>query len=735
MKKLVLVFLTLFLNILAVAQQSQTGDNEKRLAFVIGNANYDGINKLRNSVNDARKMKESLSNLGFSVIYLEDADLVTIQKKFIEFKNQIKNHTVVLFYYSGHGLQVKDINYLVPIKADLESMSADETGSSIEFGCFKVNEIVEAMNEKQGNTNIIILDACRDNPVEKLAASKGAKTRSLATAQGLASMNASEGTIIMYATTAGRKASDGEGDNGLFTSELIKQMNKPRMKIEEVFKEVGKEVRQKSNNKQSPEFSGTFYGNFYFKPEKYMTPEEKEAERLEKEKKQKEEQAKIEEARRKALEEAAKANTEELAKIQAQKDAEQAAMRKQFEAELAAEKARLAQLTKQFEEEKAREQERIKAEIEKIKQAEKQKLAELEKRENELKAQLEKEKAEALKEANKKQKELEEAQRQAKEIEQKLLAEKLALEANRQKANEAQLKAQQRIIDSIAQASERLKFLQNEFTQIRQKQIADSLARVEKEMKMQKELEEAKQALTSSTNQEIGKLDEEQQEKIEEYNKKIQFFASEVANKEIQLAAAETAIATQKRIIDSLLALTESKKIKELNLTEQEKIDINMENEWKDFGRYRNFFEMDGYRFGYRIDRNNEFSYNIDVTKEIFKDDSNESEHVYVSRITIDDMSDKNITMKLLYSEYRDNHYMNYGWVTSASSYVEARFDLENKVVKFVPVSKISMLRNSGQDFISELNFEDSNLSIRSAIVITIKYFMRHYTRATRHVR
>lgn len=712
------------------AQQNQDtgGENEKRLAFVIGNAAYDELNKLPNSVNDARKMKENLSNLGFKVIYLEDADLATIQHKFIEFKNELKNHNVNLFYYAGHGIQVKNINYLVPIKANLQEMATDE--AAIEYGCFKVNDILAAMNERQGNINLIILDACRDNPVEKVAATtKGLGTRSVATTQGLAPINTSEGTLVLYATSAGRKASDGEGDNGLFTSELIQQMNKPRMKIEEVFKQVGREVSKKSKGKQRPEISGTFYGDFYFKTEKYMTAAEKEAERLEKEKREKEEQAKLDEVRKKALEEAQRASKEELEKIQNIKDAEKAELEKKKNDELAAMKAQLEQDKKRYEEDKAR----INAEIEKLKQAEKEKLAEIERRENELKAQLEKEKAEALKEANRKQKELEETQRQAKAIEEKLLAEKKTLEANRQKADEAQLKAQQRVIDSMAQAAERLRFLQNEFSQLRQKQVADSLARIEREAKMQKELEEAKRRVSSTTSNQIDQLDAEQQAKEDEYNTRIQSLASDIANKELQLAAKEREVAEQKRIIDSLMVLTEAKKIKELNLTEEEKIDINKENEWRDFGKYRNFFEMDGHRFGYSIDRNNEFSYNIDVTREVFQNDINESVHVYVSRISIDDMSDKNISMKLLYSEYRDNHYMNYGWVTSASSYVEAKFDLENKIVKFTPVSKIGMLRNQGQDFINELALENSRLSIRNAIVITIKYFMRHYTRATKY--
>jgi uncharacterized caspase-like protein len=704
------------------------------LAFVIGNAAYDGENRLHNSINDARKMRENLSNLGFKVIYLEDGDLATIQKKFIEFKNELKNYNVNLFYYSGHGLQVKNINYLVPIKANLQEMATDE--AAIEYGCFKVNDILAAMHERQGSINIIILDACRDNPVEKVAATtKGLGTRSIATTQGLAPVTTSEGTLVLYATSAGRKASDGEGDNGLFTSELIQQMNKPRMKIEDVFKAVGREVSAKSKGKQRPEMSGTFYGDFYFKTEKYLTAAEKEAERLEKEKKEKEEQAKLEAAREEARQQAEKANKEELARIQAQKDKEKAELEKKMKEDLALEKEKFEIEKKRYEEEKARERERINAEIEKLKQAEKEKLAEIERRENELKAQLEKEKAEALKEAHRKQKELEETQRQAKAIEEKLLAEKKALEANRQKADEAQLKAQQRVIDSMAQAAERIKFLQNEFSQLRQKQVADSMARIEREAKMQKELEEAKQQVSSTTSSQIDQLDAEQQAKEDEYNARIQSFASDIASKELQLAAKEREVAEQKRIIDSLMALTEAKKIKELNLTEEEKIDLNKENEWKDFGKYRNFFEMDGHRFGYSIDRNNEFSYNIDVTREVFQNDVNESIHVYVSRISIEDMSDKNITMKLLYSEYRDNHYMNYGWVTSASSYVEAKFDLENKTVKFTPVSKIGMLRNQGQDFINELTLENSQLSIRNAIVITIKYFMRHYTRATKYNR
>jgi hypothetical protein len=226
--------------------------DDARLALVIGNGNYTRGGYLSNPENDARSMAESLKKLGFETIVYYNVDQVTLKQAMDDFGNRLRHYETGLFFYAGHGIQVNGFNYLIPVDASLENEI------DVEYNCVEAGRILGRMEESGSTTNIVILDACRDNPFER---SWTRKTQG----QGLAFMNAPSGSLIAYATSPGSTASDGPGKNGLYTSSLLKFMNYQGLTILEVFQKVRSEVRTKSNNRQTPWESTSLEGNFYFR--------------------------------------------------------------------------------------------------------------------------------------------------------------------------------------------------------------------------------------------------------------------------------------------------------------------------------------------------------------------------------------------------------------------------------------------------------------------------------------
>ncbi len=223
---------------------------EKRLALVIGNANYEGGSaKLKNPLNDAILMSRTLENLGFEVIKRFDANKQSMEDAIREFSRKLPNFNVALFYYAGHGVQVDGMNWFIPIGAKLNEKT------DCKFEAISVNFVVEEFEKYPDNVNLVILDACRSNPFRGW--SRGGD-------QGFKAINPTRGTIISYATSEGSTASDGVGENGLFTKELVKQMNIPQS-IESVFKKTRVQVIKISNGGQSPQEWTQLTGDFYFK--------------------------------------------------------------------------------------------------------------------------------------------------------------------------------------------------------------------------------------------------------------------------------------------------------------------------------------------------------------------------------------------------------------------------------------------------------------------------------------
>jgi hypothetical protein len=225
---------------------------EKRSALVIGNSQYP-IGALRNPANDAQDMATRLNNLGFDVTLILNTRQEQMEQAIHEFGRQLYQGGVGLFYYAGHGVQVNGENYLIPVNAHIESES------DVRYKAVNIGQLLGKMGEARNGLNIVILDACRDNPFAK-------EFRSAS--RGLAVVNSSavKGTLIAYATSPGKVASDGEDRNGVYTKHLLMALQTPGLPVEQVFKRVLQGVERETNGKQTPWTSSSFSGDFYFVP-------------------------------------------------------------------------------------------------------------------------------------------------------------------------------------------------------------------------------------------------------------------------------------------------------------------------------------------------------------------------------------------------------------------------------------------------------------------------------------
>ena len=220
------------------------------MALVIGNSAYRDA-PLKNPVNDARAIAEALKASGFVVTKLENATREQMVAALREFGNRILGGGVGLFYYAGHGMQVKGKNYLVPVNADIAS--EDE----VAYNTLDADAVLAKMETAKTRLNLLILDACRNNPF-------GRSFRS--SSQGLAQMDAPAGSFIAFATAPGHTAADGSGSNGLYTQHLLTQLHASGLKVEDVFKRVRASVMQESKGQQVPWESSSITGDFFFAP-------------------------------------------------------------------------------------------------------------------------------------------------------------------------------------------------------------------------------------------------------------------------------------------------------------------------------------------------------------------------------------------------------------------------------------------------------------------------------------
>uniref|UniRef100_UPI0040482B46 caspase family protein n=1 Tax=Polynucleobacter sp. TaxID=2029855 RepID=UPI0040482B46 len=224
----------------------------KRVALVIGNSKYK-FKPLNNPVNDATDMAASLRSVGFDVIEVKDATLKQMRAATRQFADKLEVSDVGLVYYSGHGIEVKGKNYLIPVNADIrrEYEVVDQA--------FDASNLLRMMEGLQSGTkkrvNILIVDACRNNDLPKSWRS---------TNNGLARMDAPAGSFISFATAPGQVASDGQGRNSPYTKHLLQALKQPGMPIEQVFKQVRRNVMAETAGEQVPWENSSLVGDFYF---------------------------------------------------------------------------------------------------------------------------------------------------------------------------------------------------------------------------------------------------------------------------------------------------------------------------------------------------------------------------------------------------------------------------------------------------------------------------------------
>jgi WD40 repeat protein len=245
-------------NLLAATQEgSFVAQNQQakpyRLALVIGNAAYQQVGELQNPVNDANDMAKTLTELGFEVIIRTDANLRDMESALDEFHLKLrKGGGIGVFFYAGHGMQVDGENYLIPVDAKLA------TKTDTVYETLPVGKVLGRMEEAENDANIIMLDACRNNPF--------GRSWSRSAARGLAQVTAPTGSFIAYATAPGNVAADGTGRNGTFTEHILKYLKTPNLSIENLFKQVRQGVATVTGKKQVPWDSSSLIGEFSFNP-------------------------------------------------------------------------------------------------------------------------------------------------------------------------------------------------------------------------------------------------------------------------------------------------------------------------------------------------------------------------------------------------------------------------------------------------------------------------------------
>ncbi|RMF10147.1 MAG: hypothetical protein D6773_01015 [Alphaproteobacteria bacterium] len=231
---------------------------ERRVALVIGNSAYENAAVLKNPKNDAEAVATALEGLGFEVVKGIDLTDRGFARTIGDFSEKLEGGAdTTVFYYAGHGLQVHGQNYLIPVDARLNREA------SLDFEAVRLNTILRLMERSRG-TNLVFLDACRDNPLGRnLARTMG--TRSLAVGRGLARVESGIGTLIAYATQPGNVALDGEGSNSPFTTAFLKHLGTPGLEIEGLMRRIRRDVIAATGGKQVPWDHSSLTATFSFR--------------------------------------------------------------------------------------------------------------------------------------------------------------------------------------------------------------------------------------------------------------------------------------------------------------------------------------------------------------------------------------------------------------------------------------------------------------------------------------
>ena len=262
---LVRIILIALLPFALAAIHSSPAHAAKRVALVIGNNAYDNVTPLLKAVNDAQAMSQALEETGFQVTKVLDASRRTLNRAVQGFVNKIDAGDVAMVFYAGHGVEIRGENFLLPTDVPNAAPGQEDfvTGEAI-----SLNSILDRLKRKQAQLNIVILDACRNNPFQK---SSG---RSLGASRGLARVNAPKGTFVMYSADTGEEALDRLDDsdpdpNSVFTRTLIPMLKQPGVNLVTLARETRRRVRtlaRKVSHEQTPAYYDAVLGDFSFTP-------------------------------------------------------------------------------------------------------------------------------------------------------------------------------------------------------------------------------------------------------------------------------------------------------------------------------------------------------------------------------------------------------------------------------------------------------------------------------------
>jgi Caspase domain len=224
--------------------------NDVRIALIIGNSAYPGNMALANPSNDAKDMAEMLRSMGFGVVEIIDGNRMQMLNAIARAGQALSSRQGVgMLFYAGHGLQLDWHNFMIPVDAKLAS-TGDVTKQTVD-----IDTVMNTFKAAGTRMNIVVLDACRDNPFADGKTASG---------KGLAPLDAPTGTFLAYATAPGNVAQDGTGKNGLYTGFLLQELQKPSVRIEDIFKRVRFSVRKASDGAQIPWETTSLEDDFVF---------------------------------------------------------------------------------------------------------------------------------------------------------------------------------------------------------------------------------------------------------------------------------------------------------------------------------------------------------------------------------------------------------------------------------------------------------------------------------------
>lgn len=223
----------------------------RRLALVVGNDTYTHLPPLKNAVNDARGVAAALTALGFTTQLALDVTVKTMRIAIDKFRETLRPGDVAVVYFAGHGIQIRAVNFLLPVDFN----AANEIDA--EYEAYPARKLLDSMTSTDAALTVLILDACRNNPLAGSRSGGG----------GLAQMDSGRGSLIAFAAEPGKTAADGSAsENGVFTRHLLRTLRQPGLTVQAVFDRVRQEVYEETGGRQVPMTMSGVTGTFYFNP-------------------------------------------------------------------------------------------------------------------------------------------------------------------------------------------------------------------------------------------------------------------------------------------------------------------------------------------------------------------------------------------------------------------------------------------------------------------------------------